>query len=250
MILPDQRAFAYGPALLLLLLASTGTSAAAQPATLHVSGQAMVSAEPDRSRLILAVETEANTAQEASQENAQRMRQVLDAVRAIGVSGMEIETTGYQVTPIYAILQPGDRSTVSSYRVRNQIVVRIPGVESVGRITDAALAQGANRVVDLGFELSDPTPHRREALRRAVAEARAEAEVMAQALGMRLGPLQRMEGGADPALQPFIGVRSDLMMRAMAPAETPVEPSTLQFTARVSLIFAVYPPDALDPLDD
>lgn len=248
MILP--RRHTTSPVLLLLLLAATGTSAAAQPATLHVSGQAMVSAEPDRSRLVLAVETEAATAQEASQENAQRMRQVLDAVRAIGVRDMEIETTGYQVTPVYAVLQPGDRSTVTSYRVRNQIVVRIPGVETVGRITDAALGRGANRVVDLGFEISDPTPYRREALRRAVAEARAEAEVMAHALGMRLGPLQRVEGGADPSIQPPIGVRSDLLMRAMAPVETPVEPSTLQFTARVSLIFAVYPPEAADPLED
>jgi uncharacterized protein YggE len=177
------------------------------------------------------------------------MQQVLDAIRGVGVTGVEIETTGYQVIPLYTVTQPGEPSAVASYRVRNQIVVRIPGVGNVGRMTDAALGAGANRVVDLAFEMSDPTPYRREALRRAVAEARAEAEVMAQASGMRLGPLQRMEGGADPATSPS-GFRSEMVMRAMTPVETPVEPSTLQFSARASLIFAVYPLGADPDLED
>jgi uncharacterized protein len=219
------------------------SSLEAQPTTLHVNGQGMVLAEPDRSRITLAVETEAPSAVAASQENAERMTAVMGAIRALGLSGIEMETSGYQVTPVYAPAQPGTAATVAAYRVRNQIVIRSVGVEGVGRITDAGLAAGANRVQGISFEVSDPTPHRREALRLAVSEARAEAEVMARALGMRLGPLQRVEGGADPVFAPP-RIQVSEMMRMGAVADTPIEAGGLSFAARASLIFTAYPLDA------
>lgn len=237
-----MRPFLYPGLILPLLLFPALVEA--QPSTLHVNGQGMVWVEPDRSRILLAVETEAPSAREASQDNARRMTAVMEAIRSTDVSGIEIETTGYQVTPVYTHGQAGMPSTVGSYRVRNQIVIRIPGVEQVGRVTDAGLDAGANRVASISFEVADPTPHRREALRLAVAEARAEAEVMAQALGMRLGPLQRVEGGADP-VAPTPRAVSGVMLRTQeAMVETPVEASTLSFSARTSLIFAVYPLEA------
>jgi len=232
----------------ILLMAPPPPALQAQPTTLHVSGQGMVWAEPDRTRIALAVETEASSALEASQENARRMTAVMDAIRALRLTGVEIETTGYQVTPIYAPSQPGSPATVAAHRVRNQIVVRLAGVDHVGRITDAGLNAGANRVQGISFEVADPTPHRREALRLAVSEARAEAEVMARALGMRLGPLQRVEGGADPVFAPRM--QSNDMMRMAAGMETPVEAGALSFSARATLVFTAYPLDADGGEDD
>jgi uncharacterized protein len=77
----------------------------------------------------------------------------------------------------------------------NQVMVRLDDMELVGRVVDAAVGAGANRVTGISFELSDPRTAYHEALRLAVARARAEAEVLADALGEPLGAVMQVSTG-------------------------------------------------------
>ncbi len=233
------------PALLLFTLVLLGTPpavSAQETSQLTVRGNGEVEVEPDRARIQFSVETEAATAAEAGAANADLMDRVMSAIRGSEVGrDARLETSGYQLQPRYGPMDRDRGREIVGYTARNTLQVITDDVEAVGPLVDLALDAGANRVAGLQFEIRDPEPHRLEALRRAVAQARAEAEVMAEALGMRLGLPTQVEGGAQRpsprsmALQAFA---PDMMAAA---AETPVEAGRQSVTASVTIRWALYP---------
>lgn len=208
----------------------------------EVSGTARVEVSPDRARASFAVETRAEAAGDAAGDNAELMDSVMDALRAADLPGLEIETYGYTLRPEYRFTQEdGTRvRTIDGYTALNNIRVTVSDVDAVGRVVDAAIGAGANRVSGLSFEASDTEDARREALTRAVETARAEAATIAAALGRELGPPLEVRGGAQQP-QP----REAAMMRtAMAQArerDTPIEAGEQTVSASVTIKFALGP---------
>jgi uncharacterized protein YggE len=193
----------------------------------------------DRVRISFAVETEAQSAQDAVQENAQRMSAVMAALRNTGVEGLEIETFGYNLFPDYRYPQRGDAPTreIAGYRAQNNIRVTIPEVEAAGELLDAATAAGANRVQSLQFEASDLRAARLEALAEAVRTAREEAETIAGAMGVELGPALTVQGGASsPSPRVFAAALAEDAARARTPVEAAgqIVSATVTITYRIS----------------
>jgi uncharacterized protein len=212
---------------------------------LVVRGQGEVEVDPDRARVSFAVETEAGSAREAADQNARQMTRVLDAVRAAGreLPGFRVETQGYSLNPRYQTPRDTGVSEIAGYTARNHVVVTVDRVGEVGRIMDAALQNGANRMAGLQFMVRDPEPHREAALREAVRKARAEARVMAEALGMRLGPPVHVEGGAElPMPRPMGDMVAFSRMEAAVSVPTPVEAGIQTVTAYVTIRFRLEPP--------
>lgn len=214
------------------------------PPQMTVRGTGVVEVDPDRARIQFAVETEAATAAEAGAANAELMDRVMASIRT-SESGRDarLETSGYQLQPRYGPVDRDRGREIVGYTARNTLRVITDDVEAVGRLVDLALDGGANRVAGLLFEIRDPEPHRLEALRRAVAQARTEAEVMAEALGMRLGLPSHVEGGAQrpqPRSMAFDGFAPQMMMAAEA-VDTPVEAGVQSVTASVTIRWVLHP---------
>jgi uncharacterized protein len=235
---PLARVFLAGA----LLLASGTLSGdlAAQDTTLQVEGSAQVEATPDRARISFAVETEAESAQEAGTENARLMEQIVAAVQEADLPGLRVETSGYQLQPRYQTTGEDRVPRIVGYTARNTLRVTVDDVGGVGSLVDRALGAGANRVAALNFELQDPEPYRLEALREAVEKARREAQVMADALGMRLGQPSQVQGRSDrPSPIPMM---TALRAEAMADApSTPVEAGLQTISASVSITYRLHP---------
>lgn len=209
--------------------------------TLQVSGQAQVSVPADRAIISFAVETEAPSAQDAVRENAQRMDAVIAGLRGSGVEGIEIETFGYNLSPDYRYPSrenPGSRE-IASYRAQNNIRVTLPEVESAGAILDAATEAGANRVQSVQFEASDLQSARLQALAEAVNHARQEAEVMAQAMGVELGPVLTVTGGANT---PGPRIMARAFAAEAAQATTPIEAAGQVVSANVTITYRIREP--------
>lgn len=206
--------------------------AAADTGVIRVSGTARVDVASDRARLRFAMETEAKSAADAADANAERMQAVLAAVRsAVGTDG-SIGTSGYGLTPVYNRPEPGAAQTITAYRVQNHVEVTLTDVDRVGAVLDAAVRAGANRVAELSFFASDPAPARLEAIRDATARARREAEVLAAALGGTLG--EPLEVGVSSDM-PFEAVR--FRSAPMAMADTPVEAGSQTVSVTVNITF-------------
>lgn len=216
------------------IAAQSPQPAAEPPPSISVSANATVRRAPDRAAIQLAVETQAPTAREASSQNAALMESVLAAVRAQGVPSSRIRTLRLELHPRYDNRRDAEPEIVG-YRAVNQVTVHLDDVDLVGRVVDAAVDAGANRVTGIRFELSEPESAYHEALRQAIERARAEAEVAASALGRSLGePLQVSTGGFDAPAPRF---REEAMAVRMQDAAPPVEPGELEVRATVSIVW-------------
>jgi len=110
----------------------------------------------------------------------------------------------------------------------------VDDVTAVGRLIDAGVGSGSNQVTSLQFEARDTQVARAEALRRAVQNARMEAETMASALGVQLGPVLELQGGAQaPPPPPPMPMYRMAMQEAAAP--TPIEAADQTVTAQVTI---------------
>jgi uncharacterized protein len=210
--------------------------------TITVSATATVEREPERARVLLAVESSAPTAREAAQQNAALMQRVLDAVRRAGVPAEEIRTVSYELRPEYARPEPQrqDPPRIVSYRAINMVQVRVDPMAQVGAVIDAALGAGANRVSSLTFELRDTDAARLAALQLAVQSARRQAEAVASAAGQRLGEPQSIQVGHFAAPPP-----APMMARAEAmvmDAPTPIEGGQLSIGANVHVVYRIHSP--------
>lgn len=179
------RTFALGVALFYLPFSevSAQDQTARQPPQITIAANGSVDVTPDRARLSLGVETEAKTAQEASQLNAAAQTRIVAAIRASGIPQSSIRTGGFNVAPKQEYIPETRTWRVDGYRVSNIVTVVIEPVAKTGEVIDAALGAGANRVAGLNFEIKDPTSAREQAMRQAVERARREAEIVATAAG-------------------------------------------------------------------
>jgi len=207
--------------------------------TLQVTGQAQIQLPADEVTITLGVETQSGSAREATTLNALRMEEVVEALRRGGGEGSKIETFGYALSPEYRRPTQQDPSgqVISGYRVQNNIRVTLSEIEKAGEILDAGIAAGANRVANLQFSATDTRDARLAALREAVRLAQEEAQTMAEALGVRLGPVLEVRGGATPGT-PQTLYRSTGAME-MAAARTPIEAAAQTVSANVTILYRI-----------
>lgn len=213
--------------------ANSPTTAVRDTGVIRVSGTARIEVAADRARLRFAMETEAKSAAEAADANAERMNAVLAAVRGAVADAGSIGTSGYGLSPIYNRPEPGAAQTITGYRVQNHVEVTLTDVDRVGPVLDAAVRAGANRVAELSFFASDPAPARLDAIRQATARAQSEAEVLAAALGGSLGQALEVGVSGDDVFPQAVRFRT----MEMAMADTPVEPGSQTVTVTVNITF-------------
>src|SRR5207237_742721 len=82
------------------------TTGQRQPNTITVTGSATVSLPPDLAAVSGSVQTQADTAAAAADQNSRTLQAVIDAVQALGITPDNIITTGFNVSPQYSYTQP------------------------------------------------------------------------------------------------------------------------------------------------
>ena len=162
---------------------ASAQSAVQPPPQIVVTAVGEVHQSPDRANVTLGVETQAKTAAAASTENNRKQTAVLAAIKALGIPSTSITTVGFSVFPVQRWDEKEKKTVIDGYRVSNQVAVVVAKIEQTGSVIDAALANGANRVAGLTFDLADPAKAREIAIANAVSQAKREASVAAQAAG-------------------------------------------------------------------
>jgi uncharacterized protein len=229
------------------LLASAGAAAVAagaQPAaplsSIRVTGDARVSARPDRVQIDIGVQTQAPQSQDAAAANARALDATLAAVRKAAGPGAQLRTTSYSLSPNYQYHTGGGEPTITGYTALNVVQVTLDDLGRIGDVIDAATRSGANRVQGIQFTLRDQDTVRAAALREAATRARAEADVLAGALGLKVLRVLTVEENS-PRIVPIRPMAVARMAAGAAEAATPVEAGTLDVSAEVTLTVEVGP---------
>jgi uncharacterized protein YggE len=204
-----------------------------------VTGSGQVSAAPDLARVAAGVVAEAPRATDAVQQASAAMQKVLAALDKAGIDKKDVQTSRFDVSPLYADASKSPRGTpqITGYRASNQVQVEVHGVEKVGGVLDALVTAGANDVGGVTFGIAEPAPLEDEARKKAVADARRKAELYAAATGATLGRVLSIdESGAAPG--PPFPIR--YRMEAAA-APVPVAPGELDLAVNVVVTWALAP---------
>jgi len=234
------------PALLCAALLSTAASAQEAifpqpPPSIRSSGDAVVTAKPDRAQIDIGVMSRATQSQDAATQNARQLEAVLAALRKLLGANADIRTISYNLTPNYHYPRDGGEPTVTGYTATNTVRVTLDDLTRVGAVIDAATKAGANQVQNIRFMLKDEQAVRAQALREATTKARAQAEAMASALGLKI---TRVLSVSDSG--PVVPVINEMRMMAAraeaADVSTPVIPGQIEVRANVTLTVEVAGP--------
>lgn len=208
-----------------------------QKPVVRASGEATVTAKPDRAEIDIGVVTEARSAEEAGTRNARATSAVLDKVKAL-VSGIgSVRTINYSLNPKYIYPQNGTPA-IDGYTATNTVQVTVDDLELVGKLIDASTSAGSNNINGIRFTLKDDQQVRAEALREAAQKAKANAEAIAHSLGLRVVGVVSAESEGTSGAVP---VRETMMMMTARAAPTPVEAGTIDVHASVTVTLAVAP---------
>ncbi|GHA75625.1 SIMPL domain-containing protein [Cognatilysobacter bugurensis] len=209
-------------------------TASAQGTLLSVSAQAEARRTPDLATVSAGVVTEAADANAAMRANAERMQQVVDAIRKAGIEPRDVQTGGITLNPQYRYAENAPPA-ITGYQASNTVNVTVRELARLGKILDALVATGANQIHGPTFDIADREPALDEARRNALKQARARADMYAQSLGLQVRRIVSISEGARidmPGPMPMAGMR---MEKAMA--DTPVAPGENVLTANLDVVF-------------
>ncbi len=201
-----------------------GAQDAPEGDTITVTGVGSVEAVPNEAQMSFGTETRAPTAKAAVAANADAMRRIINALRQ--ARGRELATQWVSVYPV-----TNDTGAVDGYSASNSVSAT-SDVDDAAALIDAAAEAGANQISGPGLSSSNAEALYRQALGRAVAEARARAEVLAKAAGRSLGEITSIsESTATP--YPYAE------RAALDAASTPIVPGEQETSASITVTFAL-----------
>ncbi|MBE0415609.1 MAG: SIMPL domain-containing protein [Dehalococcoidia bacterium] len=203
-----------------------------------VSGEGKITVVPDVAILTIGVEAQASTVQEAIDEAAVAMDQVIATLRANGVAEKDIETQWFNIYPVRSWID-GGYELLLGYRVTNMVTANIRDVEATGRIIDAVAQAGEDfiQIQGVSFTVDDPSQYYAEARAEAVADAKARAQQLADLAGVQLGkPFYISESGGFVPI--YCDYRIAMSEGGLVPP-TPISPGETEITLTVQMAFAI-----------
>lgn len=209
---------------------ATTTESAGQK-EIVVNGVGVLHVDPDQAVVSFGVMTQATTADRAIEDNAAKMSQVVDMLKAQGISDNDIKTSRFSLWTVYN----EDRTTPIGYRVSNQVTVTTKDIDHVGQLIDSAVLAGANQVNSISFSLSEEkiAEIRFQALDLAIEDAEAKASAIAKKLDLTIIGVGHVSESSSYAI-PYQVESAALDYRE---ASTPIEPGDVSFSMTVNIVF-------------
>ncbi len=233
-----MRAFALVAVVALAAAPVTAQTPAPQPEGPVVTtvGEASVKRTPDRAWVTVAAESRAKTPREAQTANSAAMSGVLAKLKSAGLPADALRTVGYDLQPEFDYAN--NRQTLRGYVARNSVEVRVDDLPKLGEILEGVVGAGATNVSGVRFDVKDRAAAEREALNKAVADARARADAAASGAGLKVERVLRIqEQRAMPLPEPRVAMmRESLQASGGAP---PVVAGEIDIRASVTLTASV-----------
>jgi hypothetical protein len=210
------------------------------PRTIGVSGQGEVRAEPDRATVTLGVESRKPKLEDARAAVAKTVDAVLKLTRELKIDPKLVRSTRINVQPEYNWgAGNANERTLIGYYVARQVEVELHDLEKLGQLLERATDVGVNQVGEPRLDSSKRADLVREALAKAVADARQNAEVVAKAAGAKLGNARTINANTE-LTQPTPMVRA-MAMEAKAAGGAPYQSGEMTFNATVSVQYDLIP---------
>ncbi|MFC1622656.1 SIMPL domain-containing protein [Patescibacteria group bacterium] len=155
-----------------------------------VSGIGLVYAKADIANLSIGLKTEVKkTAADATQENSEKMNEIIKALKALDIEEKDIKTSDYRLNPVYNWTQARGQ-VLQGYEVYQAVAIKIRDLEKIGEIISKTAEKGANQIGNINFTIDDEYELKNEARELAIEKAKEKAKLIAKQAGMKLGSVK------------------------------------------------------------
>lgn len=205
------------------------------PRLVTVSGLGEVKVRPDMASVSTGVTTDGPTARAALARNNTAMEAVLKALKDAGVDSDDIQTSNFNVQPIYGAMQQGQVGApkIVSYQVSNQVTAKVLNIGKLGATLDALVQAGSNQINSVSFDVKDPATATNQARKKAIADARAKAELYAGAADASVGAVMQI---SEVSVSPIMPVSYRMAEMSAAPS-VPIAAGQSMLSATVTVTF-------------
>jgi len=226
---------AAGIASLLLVSATVAAQTEPRPRVVAVSGQAEVQAEPDRAAVMLGIEARQPKLEDARAEVNKKVDAILKLTREFKIDPKYVRSTRISIQPEYNFDNTARERNLIGYFVSRQVEVDLRNLEQLGQLLERATDLGVNQLGEPRLDSSKRQELEREALSKAVADARLNAETLVKAAGARLGPVRSMSATSNTASPPMPFLRMQSARTEATDAAQSYQTGQMNFTASVQI---------------
>ncbi len=166
--------------IVLAMLMLIGASALAEK-TLNVTGSGTVYLDADIAYASLGVSYTGADLSVIQQQANETIEAVCKAMEEAGLDAKNISTDNINIYPMYDYSE--NDSKLTGYRIDERLSIHTEDIDALGAYIDAAFAVGANTFDSITFSVKDDSQAKKDALKKAVQDAREKAEVIAEASG-------------------------------------------------------------------
>jgi hypothetical protein len=194
---------------------------------------------PDLALITASVVTEAKTATEARSKNAEKMLEVMTALKATEIAKNDIQTSGISLNPQYRY-ENNQAPMITGYQANNTVSIKIRDISKTAEVIDIVISKGVNQLNGPSFDVAKPEIILDRLRAKAMANARARADIYAKAAGLKISHIIGIsEGGAGymPPM-PFPQARAE-MMSASAAAPTQISAGLITLSLPLTVSFAL-----------
>lgn len=229
-------------ALCALLATTTAVGAEAErPRTISVSGQGEIQAEPDRALVTLGIEARKPKMEDARAEVTKTVDAVLKLTRDLKIDQKYVRTTRVNLQPEYNWEANAKERTLIGYFVSRQIEVDLRDLDKLGQLLEKSFDLGVNQVGDPRLDSSKRRDLEREALAKAVADAKLNAEAVAKAAGARIGPPRTISASSSFAPPPMPMMKVQAMRAGAADSAGSYQSGQMGFNGTVQVEYDLIP---------
>ncbi len=209
-----------------------------------VNGSGTVYAKADIANISVGLRTEVKpTAAEATKENTEKMNQILNVLKDLGIESKDIKTSSYSLNPSYTWTEK-DGQKLRGYEVYQSVDIKVRDLDKIGDIISKTTEKGANQVGSINFTIDDEFELRNEARSLAIEKAKEKAALIAEQTGMKLGEIKGMyESVVAPVMAyDYSNVRKEMLMAdqsAGAVSAPSIEAGQNEVKVEVTLIYEI-----------
>jgi uncharacterized protein YggE len=200
--------------------------------TVMVTGQGEVQAVPDTDVLWVGVQTEAETAEAAMDENNVKMQALMDSLTSSGIKTNDIQTKRVNLYPRYQQDETANSRTLAGYTANNTVSIRTTKLDTLGTLLDDVVKAGANTIDNIQFEMLNSEKLVEQAREAAVMNAKEKAEQLAALTGATLGDVYSIQESSytpSPVMQDTV----------MAESAAPIAPGTQSISIQVQITWSL-----------
>lgn len=227
---------------MLVMGAGMPSVALAAATQIAVTGTGTVTLMPDEATINGSITTVDPNAETATSRNNALYEKAVAAVTSRGIARSDVTLSYYNVNyqPKPDVIAPGTSASQYGYTVTRSFAVKVHAIAKAGAIVDALTPTAGIEINGVTFGLADPSPARRTATAKAVADAREKAQAVAAAAGLHLTAIQRieLEGAYAPGPIPMVRMNAEV---AAPKVPTTFDTGNVNVTVNVNVVYSAVP---------